>query len=181
MLAPLMNGILGSFPQTTIPVITGTSTTWYQEVRITDMLLSVSCIGSQSNALLAADLYNRIRTYFCWTGKSFSTANVNPAGSSLVLWPVMQDITEVLFDANFDLPSVSFDTTNTTNTPMVRTWRGRIPINKTLQCFSSSATGTSGWDTKEGDLILALISDSAVTPNPTVSINARIFYDIIRR
>jgi len=182
VLAPLMTNILAAFPQTTIPVIQGTTVTWYQEIRITDILVSIDVIGSQSNTIVAGDLFNRLRSYLFWTGKSYSTTNVNPASaSSYGSWPLMQDVDRILLDINFDLPSVSFDSTSATNTPMVRTYRARLPVNRTLECFTSVAAGTSGWDTKEYDLIVAHQSDSSVLPNPQIIYNLRCYYDIVRR
>jgi hypothetical protein len=180
MLTPLLGstGLLASYPQITVPVITGTVAQFYQEIRITSILLEVTAIGSQSATIVAADLFNQLRVLMFWSGETYQSSLINPVLSPNQ-WPNMQDVEEVLYDAKYDLPSVSFDTTNTTNTPMIRSWRGLVPVNRTLECFAS-APGTV-WETKSGDLALAYGSDSAITPNPTLTVCARVFYDIVRR
>lgn len=182
VLYPLLGagGLLESFPQTALPVRAGTATEFYQQVRITGLLLSVNAKSSESAPALAADLFNRLRALLYWTGETFQSTN-NFALTSVDSWPSMLDVEEVLADLQFDLPNVTYNTNDSYSVPMVRTYRCYIPINRVLDCYSGSSTGTANWETRQGDLIFESVSDSLLSPNPTVSLSARVFYHVIRK
>jgi len=180
MLTPLM-AILAGFPQYSIPVQTAGAIQWYNQIRLTKMLVKVACTGSEGGVIAAADLYNKLRVAIVWTNNSFGdTTTVNPL-TDVNTFEDFHDYEEVMARWDFDLPSVSFDSADAVNVPMVRHWTGEIPLNKMIECYSDVPAGTSGWDTKSGNMILGSVSDSSVSPNPTYQFNARVYYDIVRR
>jgi hypothetical protein len=182
MLGQLLSstGVLASFPANATPVSSGGTIQLYQKVMLTDALVSVSAIGSQSNALAAGDLFNRIRLLMFWTGETYQNAQVSPLSLNTVdQWPNLQDVVAVLGDWKIDLPSCAFNTTNY-NVPMVHSWRGKIPINRSLECFSTNSAGTGAWESRQGDLVYAAVSDSTVSPNPNLIFTVRVFYHIVR-
>jgi len=173
-------GVLASFPANATPVSSAGSLQLYQKVRLTDALVSVSVIGSQSNTLASGDLYNRLRAILFWSGETYQGSQISPlSGNTVDQWPNMQDVETILGDWKFDLPTLAFNSTNY-NVPMVRTWRGTVPINRTIECFNTSSSGTGAWETRKGDLVYAFVSDSSVTPNPTLIFTMRVFYHIVR-
>jgi hypothetical protein len=180
MLQPLMT-ILAAFPQFSIPVPTGNAVQWYNQIKLTKMLVKFSCTGSEGGVISAADLFNKLRANIVWTDNSFSDTTTVTSLIDVNKFEDFHDYEEVLARWDFDLPSVSYDTSDSVNVPMVRHWTGEIPLNKMIECYSNVPAGTSGWDTKSGNMFFGVVSDSAVSPNPSYQIDARIFYDIVRR
>jgi len=180
MLTPLMT-ILAANPQYSIPVQTGGAVQWYNQVRLTKMLVKVGVTGSEGGVIAAADLYNKLRANIVWTNNSFSDTTTVTSLIDVDTFEDFHDYEEVLARWDFDLPSVSYDTSDSVNVPMLRHWTGEISLNKMIECYSNVPAGTSGWDTKSGNMFYGVVSDSAASPNPQYKINARIFYDIVRR
>jgi len=183
LLTPLLGagGVLPSFPSIATPIFTGGSLDVYAKVHIKSIMLSVSMTGAEGTLLAAADLYNRMRFILYTTGVVYSITPIIPLETQVERWPNMVDTSEVLADLVFDLPTVSFEPSTRYNAPAVRTYRANIPVNKTFDCYTQTDTGTTLWDTKNGNLLYSCVSDSSVFPHPTIACNARVFYEIPRR
>lgn len=183
ILTPLLGagGIMPSFPQIATPVFSGSSVDFYQEVRLREMWMSVCATGAQSNIITSGDLFNTIRLVVFKTGIPYSINPINPLPTETHRWPNPVDILEVVEDLKYDLPTVAFDSNINYNVPNVRTFRARYPLNTTLQLYTQSDTGTTGWDTKDGNLLIAYFSDSSASPHPNLYVSIRVFYDVIRR
>jgi hypothetical protein len=182
VLFPLLgpSGVLASFPSIATPIFTGSTIDVYAKVRVHSVLVSQSVRGSEGTALVAADLYNRLRCVVWSSPIPYLATKINPLETSTERWPNMVDVSEILMDLKFDLPTVSIEQTSGYNAPAMRTYRQHIPVNRTFDCYTQTNTGTTAWDTKNGDLLFSAVSDSSVLPHPTQSMNIRMFYEIIR-
>jgi hypothetical protein len=182
ILSPLLGsgGVLVNFPSIATPIFTGASLDVYAKIKIHSILVSQSVRGSEGTALAPGDLYNRLRCIIWSSPIPYLTTKVNPLESNTERWPNMVDVSEILTDLKFDLPTVSIEQTSGYNAPGMRTYRQHIAVNKTFDCYTQTNTGTSAWDTKNGDLVFSAVSDSVITPHPTQSMNIRVFYEIIR-
>jgi len=134
-------------------------------------------IGSQANTLVAADLHNTIRYMGYLVGDSYKDSTIN-ALTDIFRHPDTSRLLKPYFDKTHTLATQAFDDTNY-NSPQIRAEQFSFPINTIIDCFTPVAAGSSGWDTKMGNLLLDIVSDSAVTPNPAYSINIRIYYDYL--
>jgi hypothetical protein len=181
MLGSLLSstGILATFPANATPVSSGGAFQLYRKIRLKNMLVALTAIGSQSNTLASGDIFNRLRVLIVWSGETYQGSQISPlSNNSVDQWPNLQDVEEVLGDWQFALPSQAFNTSNY-NSPAIKTWRSSIPINRTLECFSTTANGTGAWDNKHGDLVYAAVSDSSVSPNPILLTTVRVYYEIV--
>jgi hypothetical protein len=181
MLGSLLSstGILASFPANATPVSSAGTLQLYQKIKLNHMLVAITAIGSQSNTLAAGDIYNRLRVMIVWTGETYQGSQISPlVNNSVDQWPNMQDVVQVFGDWQFSLPSQAFNSSNY-NSPAIKTWRSSIPIDKTLECFATTASGTGAWETKQGDLVYAAVSDSSVSPNPILLTTVRVYYTML--
>jgi len=183
LLSPLLSatGILASFPQISTPVYSGSSIDFYAKIRVKAIMVSVAFRGSEGTALAAADIYNQVRAALWTTGVVYSITPVETLETQIHQWPNTVDLQEMLLDVKFDLPAVTFEPSTRYNAPFMRTYRTMIQVNRTFDCVTQSNTGTTGWDTKDGNILFSAVSDSTTSPNPEMSTACRVFYEIIRR
>jgi hypothetical protein len=172
-------GILQQYPQHAEGQYSNGVFRLRQRIRLRRMECRFAFIGAQSNAVLAADLFNLVRLaiYVSKTNYAATVANYLTAvetGTNTI------DVGGVYLDKTVPLPSQAYDTTITTPTPQVVNWEGSFDPALTLTCFSTTATGAgSAWDTEERDIVLSHVSDSALSPNPTVQGYVRIFFEYV--
>lgn len=175
-------GLMNSFAQFGTPVMYGPSGTIRTRVKLKLIKLefNMRTVGSQSNTIASADLFNTMRYVVYITGETFQStvqyalANVDSGLNTL-------DIERVLIDKVDCLPSQAFDTVSNYNVPDMKYKKYVIPLNFDLEVFSSTAPGTAGtWETRERDINLELVSDSSAAPNPQYFYNARIFFKVSR-
>lgn len=134
-------------------------------------------IGAQSNAVLAADLFNNLRCSLRSTGVSYLDAS-NLYLTGVATGTNLTNTKEVYWDKTFTLPSQAYDTTITTPTPQVRSWDAYCHPNLMLPVFSTTASGAGAtWDTDSMNLELEYVSDSAVAPHPTMEGTMRLFLE----
>jgi len=137
--------------------------------------------GAEGTLLAAGDLYNTVRFCLYTTGVVYSVLPISPVETVVNRWPNMADTSEILLDLKYDLPAISFEPSTRYNAPSIRTYRAMIPVNKDFDCYTQTDTGTTLWDTKNGNLLYSAVSDSTASPHPTTSINIRVFYEIVGR
>lgn len=179
MLDPLLaaTGILQQYPQHATPTYLNAVFRLRQKIRILRIECRFQFIGALSNAVLAADLYNTVRIAMYRSGVDYSIANI-PYLNGVIAGTTLTNIQRVYFDKTVSLPSQAYDTTITTPTPQVRNWEVFFePSDLWFDCYSTNATGSgAAWDTDGRDLCLEVISDSSVTPHPSVGGNIRLIY-----
>jgi hypothetical protein len=141
------------------------------------MEIRVIVIGAQSNAVLAADLFNNLRVALRSTGVSYLDAS-NSYLTGVSTGTNLTNTQNVYFDKNWTLPSQAYDTTITTPTPQVRSWEAYCQPNLMLDVLSTTASGTGAtWDTDGMNLELEYVSDSSVAPHPTLEGTLRFFIE----
>lgn len=174
------SGLLQSFPAHADPVYENAiGVRLRQTLHLKFIEFDAEFVGSQSNTIVASDLYNNMRISIFRTGETYQSANLNYATS--ILSTDIRDVQKVYYDEVIPLPSVAFDTANNTNVPNVKIRSMRIPINLKLSFFSSNASGAgAAWETRESDLVINVVSDSAVAPNPTIQFNSRLWFEYVR-
>jgi len=181
LLTPLIGptGIFATNLQITKPVIYGGGTVRYTAaVKLHGMVARIKMVGSQSSTIAAGDLYNVVRTSLYWTGESYQSASLTYA-NNVDNNGVQLDVLQIMHDHTFDLPTRAYDVLSNYNVPDVQTLYFYVPLSKQLDCFTTTGTGTV-WDTKRFDLLLDMVSDSVVTPNPQASVSFRVYYDLIQ-
>jgi hypothetical protein len=139
------------------------------------MELRVQIVGAQATAILPADLYNSVRYAVYKTGRNFSDLSYAYL-SGVVNHGILDDVTAIYVDETVSLPTQAFDATSGYNVPQVVNKFHRIPLNLMLDFYSLTAAGTGSWDTVKEDILIDRVSDSSITPHPSVSYNARIFF-----
>lgn len=173
--------LLQQYPAHSIPVYQNGSFFLRQDVWISHFEIDMELVGSQSNTLVAGDLYNSVRYAVTRNGKAYSDSNV-PYLTGVMTGTNLQDTQHVYIDQRVALPSQAFDTLTNYNVPMVIHRTHTIPVNRVLSCFSTNASGSgAAWDTTKEDYTMFLVSDSSVSPNPQVALTFRCFFTFMQR
>lgn len=168
---------LAAAPQATRPIYQNGGVNWRATVRLYAIEIRIRAVGSQSNALVPADLYNIARTVVFETNESSSVTPSNPLVSCDGPLNFL-DTDYIHYDQIFQLETQAFDSGNF-NVP--ENWIDTyvIPINRTMKFFSPVAAGTSGWVTKDKAFWYTHVSDSSVTPHPSISTTARLYFNYV--
>jgi len=171
-------GLLQQFPAHSTPVFQNGAYLLYRKIRLDYVIMTVKLVGSQSNALAVGDLYNTIRYALFLTGPSYQNTNNyylttyvhNTEGN-------LTDVIRVYVDELIGMPSQAYYASSGYNVPDVAVRRYMIPLNTILDCYSTNASGAGvQWETKEHDLVFNYMSDSAIAPNPTISVSWRVYF-----
>lgn len=145
------------------------------------MDVDVSIVGAQSTALVAGDLYGTVRYAIVLDGLPYyGTGAVLPSPylSSTMGGTDISDVEKVYVDRKVGLPSQAFDSANGYNVPMVVNQAFRIPVKRDFTFYSTNA-GFTQYKTKNRNIHLDFVSDSGVTPHPTFSMLARVFFSFV--
>jgi hypothetical protein len=175
-------GILSQFPSIATPNFStgGFTASVTARVHILYADVHIKAVGSQSNTIVAGDLYNTLRIGIFQCGENYSTVQQTPYSSNQDFWYDTKDLERVLYDEFIPLPSQAFDTLSNYNVPQVVCKKFRVPINLRLDCISTAASGTGAWNTKKSDLFLSIVSDSTVAPNPNVITSVRFYFKVVK-
>lgn len=178
ILAPLISVMAGNL-QITKPITWGGGNVRYTAgVHVHGVLVKVRTIGAQSNTLLAGDLYNSVRIIIYQSGSTYADAP-DGLGGGVDQWYNPSDAVKLHYDHTFNLPTQAYDTASAYNVPQVLGDQLYIPMNTRFDFFSLNSSGST-WDTKKGDLLVIFVSDSGVTPHPSVNISCRLYYDFVQ-
>lgn len=179
LLDPLIGagGLLRTFPQLCKVAAGGSSNTpkWYKNILVTDVEFNLNMTGSQANTLVAADLFNRIRTVIWETKFPYSATTIASWDTqSLTDWT---RVNKVHYDQVCSLSSRAFDSGNY-NSPATKNLRGRLPVNHRFDCKSTTTAGglPTSFDTDEDNIFIGFVSDSLAIPNPSIAGAARLYY-----
>lgn len=173
-------GILQQFPAHATPVYQNGVYRLRQRILIRRIEFRFSFIGAVSNAVLQADLYNTLRVSLVQSGINYSITSIpylqgTMAGTNLV------NVKRVYFDHTVSLPSQAYDASITTPTPQVKNWEIFMEPNLRIDTYSTNASGSGvAWDTDGCDLGLDVVSDSSISPHPTLMGTIRIIYEYIK-
>lgn len=178
ILDPMLSstGLLQQFPQHAKPFNRGGTFGLRQFIRIVRFEVVYQVIGSYANTILSADIYNTVRVSLSRSGMSYQVAN-QPLLTT-VLGPVnTNEISYVYFDNIHSLMTNAWNASSGYNSPGIAT--RRITINKpfVIECRSGNTSGSGlAWETNGHDFVVDLVSDSSVSPHPSVSMNIRILF-----
>lgn len=178
------SGLLATFPQAMSTVVQeGTNNYLEVKLRLKKMKLRVLAIGSESNAIVAADSYNNVRFCVYRVGSEFADSTGSAlVGGGIVAHPRTHDALAVLWDRVFTLPTQALYTsggTTTSNVPQIQFEEVTININQEIVCYSPANGGAGAWSTREFNWFVDTISDSSVSPNPKIDWAARIEYELV--
>lgn len=172
--------LLSAFPQHATPVIqnlAGTNTpSLRSRIRITHLEVDVTIVGSQSNVVVVGDLYNFMRFAYYIEGTPFDGTGATPPTAYLtgvIAGTNISDVQKVLIDHRAPLSVQAYAGTQLVPQTVNRTFR--VPVNRSFVFYSANA-GYTAWRTEAGNLLLDVVSDSSVSPNPAFSHNTRIFF-----
>lgn len=172
------SGQFSAYPQVFKPYMAATSTGVRDFVGILHNKFlegRFNLVGSQTNAILPADTFNRVRVLLYWTKSPFSSSVTTNALTIDTLID-RRDVDVVLYDKVHSLSSTAFDSASGYNVPATRSIELKIPLNLRQEIFSTGGGAT--WDSRAGSFKLAFVSDSAVAPHPTFSGQFRLYYTI---
>lgn len=177
ILAPLVSVMAGNL-QITKPITWGGGNVRYTAgVIVHGVLLKIRTIGAQGTTLLAGDLYNSVRTIVYQSGSTYADTP-DGLGGGVDQWYNPSDVVKLHYDHTFHLPTQAYDA-SANNSPQVLGDQLFIPVNTRFDFFSLNSSGAT-WDTKKGDLLVIFVSDSGITPHPTVNISCRLYYDFVQ-
>lgn len=178
LLAPLV-AIFAANLQITKPIAWGGGNVRYlADVHVYGVLFKIRTTGAQASVLLAGDLYNSVRSILYSSGSTYADTP-DGLGGGTDQWYNPSDIAKLYYDHTFPLPTQAFDGLTATNVPQVLVAQHYFPVNTKFNFFSLSSSGAT-WDTRKGDLLVRHVSDSAVTPHPTIDVSCRLYYDMIQ-
>lgn len=126
--------------------------------------------------VLVGDLYNFLRFAYYIEGTPYDgTGAILPTGylTGQISGTNISDVSRVLLDHRVPLSVQAYAGTQLVPATANRTFR--IPVNKSFVFYSSNAAYTQ-WRTEHGNMLLDVVSDSTVSPNPAFSHNTRIFF-----
>lgn len=170
-------GILQAFPQHATPVFMNGVYRLRTRIFLKRIEARFIFVGAVSNAVLAADLYNTVRVALHLSGTDYSSTGADYL-TGTTTGTNITDCKRIYFDRTVALPSQAYDTTITTPTPQVVTWEVYFDPNLSIDCFSTNATGAgAAWDTNGLDLDLEFVSDSSISPHPSVLGTMRLIYE----
>ncbi len=178
VLTPIVSQFTNN-PQITKPITYGNGNVRYQaSIMLHGAVCKFRIVGAQGTGFLAGDFFNSVRLRLHISGSTYAD-NPDALGGGLDQWYDTGDVVRLLHDQTYNLPSTAFDSANGYNCPNVKTDQFYIPINIRLDFFSTNATATL-WDTRKYDMILSWVSDSTVTPHPSLNTSIRLYYDLIQ-
>lgn len=179
LLTPLIGsgGLLRTYPQMCkiAAVNTANTPSFYYRFRVQQIVLNLNLVGSNANIVAAGDLYNRVRVNAWETDLPYSST-VYPVFDidNQIDWTRAKKHT---LDHVGTLSATAFDSANEYPAAQTQNVKVSIKVNRTFEAYSASSGGApTGFDTREGNLLLALVSDSAVAPHPSFSGSVRIYY-----
>lgn len=167
-------GLLSSFPAHATPVYQNGLTFLRQRIHLTRMEVRLSATGSQSNTIVAGDLFNTIRFALFLSGPQYTTTNALyltglNSGTNLV------DVEKLYIDDTFSLPSQAYDVASSYNVPQTITRTKFVNFHLPLDIYSTTTSGTGSWESRKWDIVFNVVSDSVVAPAPTIAIQIRTF------
>jgi hypothetical protein len=172
------SGLLATAPQTGMPYFQSSKNIAYKNrIHLHHLEIDLTCASSQSTVLLASDIFNVIRLAIYKTGETYQSSNENyltgiTTGTNTV------DVDRIYADWSVVLSSQAFNAADY-NSPGVKNFQFRIPINEDIRCYTMNGANTV-WETDKSDWIFEYVSDSSVTPHPYIDYNIRCFFSIIR-
>ncbi len=174
-----ITAVLAAVPQQSTPSYNNGAVQWKQRILLNRIEIRYRLIGAQATALVAADIFNNVRLLVWETRDSHLVSVANNPLTGVDDPLNVSDVRMIHYDSVIPLCSHAFDSADT-NVPDVKTRTVVIPINRMFDFFTTVAAGTSGWDTKVGNIRVSHVSDSSVSPHPTVITTARLYYELVR-
>jgi hypothetical protein len=172
-------GQFASFPQVFKPFMAGTSSNttfdFVGRLRYKFLEARLNLLGSQSNTIAAGDLYNRVRILFFWSKTNYQGTVTNNAITTDNLVDY-RDIDKVFYDETHCLSSPAINSSSGYNVPDTQSLHIKIPLSIMHEIYSNANGAT--WDSRVGSFYLVVASDSAVAPNPVLSGQTRLYYEI---
>jgi hypothetical protein len=152
----------------------------YAKIKIPYIDFSLVFTGAQATTLLAGDLINSIRYTIFKIGSKAATAPVTVI-TDINNFCSMDTLLKQYLDTVVPLPTQAFDSANGYNVPLVVRHQFRLYLNDILDWYTQDGSGSTNWDTKRNNLVFQCVSDSTVTPHPTIGITSRVYYRPIMR
>lgn len=169
-------GILATNDTYAKPIWIGTAQRWTSRIHISHMEVRVHVINSQSNALVAGDMFNTVRWMAFVTPSSYASGVPNILIDT-IRQPITNNIAKILCDETFATHVAAFDSSDLASpTHEVRSFS--CPVNLMIDCITNNTRTT--WDTKAGNLALNIVSDSSVTPHPQITYSIRTHFKFMR-
>jgi len=171
-------GQFATYPQVFKPFMGATVNTTFDfvgRVRYKFLEARINLLGSQSSTIASGDLYNRVRVLFFWSKTNYQGT---PSNNAITIDSLvdLRDIDKVFYDTVHSLSSTAFDSSSGFNVPATRSLHLKLPLNIMTELFSNANGAT--WDSRVGSFYLVVASDSAITPNPVLSGQTRLYYEI---
>jgi hypothetical protein len=178
LLEPLLSstGLLQQFAQHAKPYFQNNAYGLRQNILLVRAELTMMTVSAQSNAILSADIYNTTRVAIVQSGVDFINTN-NLYLTGVLSGTDKSQTTKVFMDKISKMETQAWNQSSGYNSPGVQITRRNIKLNITLKCNSTNTSGQgANWITNGKDLILNWVSDSTITPHPTIDFNLRVYF-----
>ncbi len=179
LLDQLLNGtgLLATMDSMVTPIASGSTQRYTSRILIPRIDVRLHVTNALSNGVIAGDAYNTCRVGLFVSGSPYNFATTPPF-NTIMEHPNNEDVMKWLCDKNYTTWITAFDATDD-GAPKHHMDSFTCPVNLKLDCHSVASR--TQWDTKAGDLQIAIVSDSAVTPHPTVEWAIRVYYKVLLR
>jgi hypothetical protein len=170
-------GLMNQYPQNCKGYWNGTHYRLRGRVTVKRIEMRVFWTGAQSNILAAGDYYNIGRLAFYKVGAAYSDATELYLGQGLTPGTDIDDVSKVYLDKTYTLSSTAFNFSSGYNVPATKTDFLSMDCSIPFQIYSTTTTGTgAAWNTVKDCLKIEAVSDSSLTPHPTLDISVRFFF-----
>jgi len=170
---------MSQYPQNCKGYWNGTNYRLRGRITVKRVELRMYFVGAQSTILAAGDLYNFVRVAFYKVGAAYSDSTEQYLGNGLVAGTDIDDVSIVYHDRTYNLSSTAFDSANGFNVPATRLETLAMDCSIPFQIYSTTATGAgANWNTVKDTFKMDVISDSTVSPHPSVSIQMRFYFTL---
>lgn len=154
----------------------GTITTEYcAMMRITRVEVQYTLTGAVGTALASADMFNRVRVCLFKTPFPIFETPIIPL-YDVESFCDLADVAFIYKDTIDVLPSNAFDASDY-NSPGMRSRKFTFSVNEIYQWRVAGLPTTDTWVTRQKDIKLAYVSDSSVSPHPSMDFRCRFFFE----
>jgi hypothetical protein len=172
-------GQFAAYPQVFKPYMAASTNSVFDfvgRIRYRFLEVRLNFLGSQGNLLATGDLFNRMRVLIVYSKTNYlGTITMNSLTVDRLV--DLRDVDKVLADKVICLSSTAYQQSSGYNVPATKTIHLKIPLDYIVEVFSNAGGAT--WDSRNGSFEMYIVSDSTVSPNPQVSGQTRLYYEIL--
>lgn len=170
-------GLMATYPQHAEGYFNGTVFRLRQHVTVQRIEMRVWLVGSQTTAIAAGDLYNRVRLALYKVGAAYTDSTEQYLANGFSAGTSINDVRQVYVDHTWSLSARASLTTTGAIIPATASTSWTVTMAQPFSIYSTDSTGSGSlWNTTQEALRCDVVSDSALSPNPEVQLDFRFFF-----